>query len=264
MGCDLGGPSELRPTPVRCRNPPSCLQRGPNCTCDAAPFAISAQQTGWLPPFKGRLSPGITADAAGILGRQRPAPGPPKPAGAFKGSEAFISCRRRARPPLPASPRAPGQELPATGMGRRTKGNQSWDAVDPPISPLTPTPRAGGGGGLRLKVTEVPRPRAFLPLGMKIGSQRQGDPILLRGVLFRPQSPRHTAEPGRPPSQTLRAMHSGRHPGTHSLSPSTLSTRAPPRGAPLPGSPRPLTPKEEVPTSCLSGAPRHPAPHAIS
>lgn len=104
MGCDLGGPSELRPTPVRCRNPPSCLQRGPNCTCDAAPFAISAQQTGWLPPFKGRLSPGITADAAGILGRQRPAPGPPKPAGAFKGSEAFISCRRRARPPLPASP----------------------------------------------------------------------------------------------------------------------------------------------------------------
>lgn len=45
---------------AECRNPPSCLQRGPNCTCDAPLFAISAQQTGWLPPFKGRLSPGIT------------------------------------------------------------------------------------------------------------------------------------------------------------------------------------------------------------
>lgn len=102
-GCDLGG---LR-AQVYAREvqKPSILSpKGPSCTCDAAPFAISAQQTGWLPPFKGRLSPGITADAAGILRRQRPAPGPPKPAGTFKGSEAFISCRRRARPPLPASP----------------------------------------------------------------------------------------------------------------------------------------------------------------
>ena len=102
-GCDLGG---LR-AQVYAREvqKPSILSpKGPSCTCDAAPFAISAQQTGWLPPFKGRLSPGITADAAGILRRQCPAPGPPKPAGTFKGSEAFISCRRRARPPLPASP----------------------------------------------------------------------------------------------------------------------------------------------------------------
>lgn len=102
-GCDLRGPSELRPTLRSAETLPPVF-KGAQTARDAALFAISAQQTGWLPPFKGRLSPGITADAAGIPGRQRPAPGPPRLAGAFKGSEAFISCRQWARPPLPAHP----------------------------------------------------------------------------------------------------------------------------------------------------------------
>lgn len=104
-------PAELRPTDTHSLvgTFPSLSSKGAKPTHLAQlclPFL--PQQKGWLPPFKGRLSRGISPDAAGIRKGSAPHQGPTGPAGTFRGSGAFISSARWARPPssLSSSPRA--------------------------------------------------------------------------------------------------------------------------------------------------------------
>ena len=159
VGCGLGGPCRAEAHAARPRDTHSLAETLPSLSSKGAkpthlaqlclPFL--PQQKGWLPPFKGRLSRGISPDAAGIRKGSAPHRGPTGPAGTFRGSGAFISSVLWARP-LPLCPRAPGQELPATGMGGRSQRA--------PILGCDRTPDSCGVERSLLKVTELHRPRA--------------------------------------------------------------------------------------------------------
>lgn len=59
------------------RNPHFSLFKGGQlCTSKTALLPFLSSQTCWLPPFKGRLSPGIRSNATGIQGGSAQQPGP--------------------------------------------------------------------------------------------------------------------------------------------------------------------------------------------
>lgn len=147
-------PAELRPTDTHSLvgTFPSLSSKGAKPTHLAQlclPFL--PQQKGWLPPFKGRLSRGISPDAAGIRKGSAPHQGPTGPAGTFRGSGAFISSARWARPPssLSSSPRAGAPGYRNGGTTQRA-----------PMLGCDRPPDSWGVEGSLLKVTGLHRPRA--------------------------------------------------------------------------------------------------------